>query len=604
MKRIAIISLVLLILTGAAIAEANSSPLIANVAGRTTVSLNGVWRAITDPFDVGRSGRFYKNYKPKDKHELVEYDFDSSPTMIVPGDWNSQRDNLFFYEGTVWYKKSFNYSKRPHTRVFVYFGAVTSRATVHLNGIEVGKHEGGYTAFNFEITDKLRDGENFFVVEVNNQRRKEAVPPPSTDWWNYGGITRDVELVEVPEVFIKNYKVQLAKGSTSELEGWIQLSGAAQPQPVTVEIPELGFKKTVTANADGYAEFRQSAKLKLWTPEDPKLYNVVVSTPGDSISDEIGFRTIETRGSKILLNGKPYFLRGISTHEEAPYRGGRAFSADDDRTLLGWAKELGCNFIRLAHYPHNENMTRLADRVGLLVWSEIPVYWDTDWTNPATLANAREQLRDNIARDQNRASVIFWSVGNETPTDPDRTTFLTKMATDAHQLDPARLVTAALNRMQHSEPQTRTVADPLAQQLDVLGINEYLGWYEGSLADTEKVQWKTTYDKPIIVSEFGASAPYGNHGEADARWTEEFQASFYEHHIKMWSRVSEFAGLSPWVLMDFRSPRRLLPGVQDYRNRKGLVSDRGERKKAFYTLQQYYHQLSSEAEAQSGSASK
>lgn len=592
MKRLGIIGLLLFILAGSALADPNSSNLIANVSGRTTISLNGVWRSITDPYDVGGSGRFYTNAKPKDKLDLVEYDFDSSPTLVVPGDWNSQRDNLFFYEGTVWYKKSFTYTKREHTRVFVYFGAVTSRATVYLNGVELGKHEGGYTPFNFEVTNKLRDGDNFFVVEVNNQRRKEAVPAPSTDWWNYGGITRDVLLVEVPDVFIKNYVVQLAKGSMADIQGWIQLSGSLQPQAVTVEIPEAGIKKTVTTDANGFAEFREPAKLKLWTPEDPKLYRVVISTAGDSIADEIGFRSIETRGSKILLNGKPYFLRGISTHEEAPYRGGRAFSVEDDRTLLGWAKELGCNFIRLAHYPHNEAMTRMADRLGLLVWSEIPVYWDTAWSNPATLANARDQLRDNIARDHNRASVILWSVANETPIEDARNEFLKTMAADARRLDPTRLVTAALNRTQHSEPQTRTMADPFAQHLDVLGINEYVGWYEGTLADTEKIQWKSVYDKPIVVSEFGASAPFGNHGPADTRWTEEFQASFYEHHIKMWSRVPELAGLSPWVLMDFRSPRRLLPGVQDYRNRKGLVSDRGEHKKAFYVLQQYYRTLS------------
>ena len=149
----------------------------------------------------------------------------------------------------------------------------------------------------------------------------------------------------------------------------------------------------------GRAEFHFPAKLDSGRPTHPKLYDVAVSSGADKVHDSIGFRTIETRGTQILLNGKPIFLRGIAMHEEAPVRGGRAFSPEDAQTLLGWAKDLGCNFVRLAHYPHNENMTRLADRMGMMVWSEIPVYWDIDWENPATLPNAENQLqRDDRAR--------------------------------------------------------------------------------------------------------------------------------------------------------------------------------------------------------------
>ncbi len=341
----------------------------------------------------------------------------------------------------------------------------------------------------------------------------------------------------------------------------------------------------------GTPSFRFPARLKLWSPADPKLYRVLVSGAGDSVEDEIGFRRIETRGTKILLNGEPLFLRGISMHEEAPFRGGRAFSPEDDATLLGWAKDLGCNFVRLAHYPHNEGMTRLADRLGLLVWSEVPVYWDNDWTNTATLENAQQQLRENIARDHNRAAVILWSIANETPVSPERTAFLHKLADEARQLDGTRLVTAATNRSEHTSATSRTVNDPLGEFLDVVGVNEYLGWYEGRLEDMDQMQWSTVYDKPIIISEFGAGAPYGNHGDADARWTEEYQVNLFQRQIAMLRRFSAVAGMSPWLLMDFRSPRRLLPGVQDYHNRKGLISDRGERKRAFYVLQKFYREL-------------
>jgi beta-glucuronidase len=568
--------------------SANASPTIANLEGRTLFSLNGSWKVIVDAYDTGFSSAFYLNKKPRDQRDRVEYNFDTAGTLKVPGDWNSQRSDLFFYEGTVWYERSFHYLKREHTRTLVWFGAANYKATVYLNGQPLGEHTGGFTPFDFEVTNKIRDGDNFLVVAVNNARRSDGVPALNTDFWNYGGLTRDVSLVEVPDLFIQDYFVQLAKGSASEVAGWVVLNGATGPQKVSVEIPEANIKQSVTTDGSGRAQFRFPARLDLWSPVSPKLYRVVLSAPEDKVEDSIGFRTIETRGKSILLNGKPIFLRGISLHEEAPFRGGRAFSVEDDQILLGWAKELGCNFVRLAHYPHNEAMVRLADRMGLLVWSEIPVYWAIDWQNPATLDNAEQQLEGLISRDHNRASVILWSIANETPNQPERLAFLKNLATTARELDSTRLVTAAMNTAVREGPSTRSVNDPLCEILDVLGVNEYIGWYEGRPEDADTTQWKTPYDKPLIISEFGAEALFGNHGDADTLWTEESQADLYKHQIKMLEQIPSLAGVSPWVLMDFRSPRRLLPGIQDYHNRKGLVSDRGERKEAFYVLQNFY----------------
>ena len=460
-----------------------------------------------------------------------------------------------------------------------------------LNGEELGEHEGGFTAFDFECTSLVRDGENSLIVEVNNVRRADGIPGIKFDWWNYGGITRDVALIEVPATFIQNYAVQLTRGSKDEISGWVQLNGTQDAQKISLEIPEAGVHETSASDVAGRATFHFHAKLDLWSPEHPKLYDVVLSSGGDKVRDQIGFRTIEVQGSKILLNGKPIFLRGISMHEEAPFREGRAFSSEDAQTLLGWVKELGCNFVRLAHYPHNENEIRWADRNGLLVWSEIPVYWDIDWTNPATLANAEAQLRDMIARDQNRAAIILWSVSNETPVKPERLTFLQQLAQDARELDATRLITSALNHVDETAPDVRTMADPLADGLDVVGLNEYLGWYWGRPEDADKLQWKSNWNKPLIVSEFGGGAIAGRHGDTDERWTEEYQESLFQHQLAMVQRMPNFAGMTPWVLMDFRSPLRMLPGVQDYHNRKGVVSNRGQRKLAFYTLQKFYTKM-------------
>ena len=580
-----------LLLASWAAAAITPSSLIANIPGRTTVSLDGAWHVIVDPFENGKE-RFSQDAKPKDKSDLVEYSFDLSPVLNVPGDWNTQREALMLYEGPVWYRREFNYRKREGTRVLVYFGAANYRAVFYLNGEKLGEHEGGFTPFNFEVTSALRDGGNFLIVEVNNTRRPDGVPGMRFDWWSYGGITRDVELVEVPEVFIQDYWVQLARGSENEVSGWVQVNGAKSSQKVTLEIPEAHVRESFSSDANGRASFRFTAKLELWSPEHPKLYDVILTSGGEIVRDQIGFRTIEVQGAKILLNGKPIFLRGISMHEEAPFREGRAFSPEDAQTLLGWVKELGCNFVRFAHYPHNENEIRLADRMGLLVWSEIPVYWDIDWSNPATMANAQAQLRDMIARDHNRAAVVLWSLSNETPVKPERLTFLKRLAQDVRELDSTRLITSALNHTDNTGADERTLSDPLGEVLDVLGLNEYLGWYGGRPEDADKLQWKLTWNKPLIVSEFGGGAPYGRHGDADERWTEEYQENLYQHQLGMVERMPNLAGMSPWVLMDFRSPLRMLPGVQDYHNRKGVISNRGQRKMAFYTLQKFYRKIS------------
>ena len=566
--------------------QTNASSLIANVSGRTAISLDGTWNTIIDPYETGLGSLFYENAKPKTKSDLVEYDFDRSPKLRVPGDWNTQRESLLFYEGVIWYQRYFSYQKRPHTRAFLYFGAANYQARVWLNRNKLGEHEGGFTPFDFEVTDKIADGENSVVVEVDNTRRADGVPGLHTDWWNYGGLTRGVQLIEVPETFIEDYAVHLAKNS-GQIEGWVQFNGPRQKNEVTVEIPEIHLKQTTLLDPAGRAVFGFPAKLELWSPENPKLYRVTISGEGDTVSDAIGFRTIQVRGTQILLNGKPLFLRGICLHEEAPFRSGRAFSAEDGGTLLNWAKELGANFVRLAHYPHNEEMIRLADRMGLLVWEEVPVYWDIEWQSPATLDNAKAQLRDVIARDQNRAAVALWSMSNETPISPERSAFLKTLAQYARQLDSTRLITSAMNRVEHAGD-TRIFNDPLGESMDVLGLNEYIGWYEGRPGDADRAQWKFAYGKPVIMSEFGGSAQYGLHGDAATRFTEEYQANLFQHQLAMVQRIPELAGISPWVLMDFRSPRRFLPGIQDYYNRKGLVSDRGQKKQAFYVLQKFY----------------
>jgi beta-glucuronidase len=525
----------------------------------------------------------------------VEYDFDHSGQLNVPGDWNTQRESLLFYEGSVWYKQTFDYAKPAQSRLFVHFGAANYQADVYLNGEPLGHHEGGFTPFDFEITGRVRPKDNFIIVKVNDSRGKEKVPTVNTDWWNYGGITRPVTLVEVPQTFIQDYSVQLDKGSIRKIKGWVQLDGAKLQQRVTIRIPEAGLSKVVQTDAKGRADISFDADLTLWSPEKPRLYKVEIAAETDQVTDSIGFRTIETKGTDILLNGKPVFLRGINIHEEAPLRPGRAWSEEDARTLLGWAKELGCNFVRLAHYPHNEAMLRMADQMGLMVWGEVPVYWTIQWENPETLHNAENQLKEMIARDHNRASLIIYSMANETPISDARNRFLRQLIQSAHSSDPTRLVSAALqsHEVARGDRIQVSIEDPIAQDLDILGNNEYVGWYTHVPEDADRMDWISAYNKPLIMSEFGADALFGNHGDALTRWSEEYQENVYQHQIAMLKRISFLRGTTPWILKDFRSPRRTLPGIQDYFNRKGLVSDHGEKKKAFLVLQKFYSEVKS-----------
>lgn len=593
--------MLLLLMTAITASLAQQVPQVGNILGRHTTSLNGKWHYIVDVQEEGyydyrmnptRWG-FFRNAKPQKPEDLIEYDFDKAEEMEIPSDWNTRDERLFFYEGTVWFYKKFSKPTPDPSlqgggkrRTLLYFGAVNYDAHVYVNGNHVGHHVGGFTPFNFDVTDQLKDGENFVIVKVDNKRHAEDVPTQIFDWWNYGGITRDVLLVDVPETYVENYSLQLLSLEGRRLGFTVKLNKAEPGRRVTLSIPELKIKKELTTTADGTASVFMKAKPQLWSPATPKLYKVDITMDGETISDEIGFRKIETRGKQILLNGEPIYLKGISIHEEKPYGGGRANSTEDAHTLLSWAKELGCNFVRLAHYPHNEYAVREAERMGILVWSEIPVYWTIAWKNFDTYKNAEAQLHDMIARDHNRANVIIWSIANETPHSAERDQFLGRLATYARSQDSTRLISMAMEVTGASNYHNR-LQDNMNKYVDVVSFNQYIGWYR-DVNDAPKMTWEIPYEKPVIISEFGGGAKAGYHGAQNQRWTEEFQENLYRQNCAMLDKIDGLAGTTPWILKDFRSPRRVLTGIQDYYNRKGLFSDNGQKKRAFYVLKEWY----------------
>ena len=585
MKRL---TLTLLWSLSAVLMTAETYPQIINISGRQSVSLDGEWQYIVDPQLVGFQKADYSPLPDRrtffadrsfaaEKTWLFENTFDGAPTLTVPGDWNTQDDKLYYYEGNLWYCRRFDYSPDKNNRVFLYFGAVNHRSEVAVNGKRIGNHEGGFTPFNFEVTDLLKKGRNSIVVLVDNTRRKDSAPSMTADWWNYGGITRSVALIETPKTFIRDYSVLLdkeviAKGRKNILPkrgiyGKVTLDGAAAGQQVKISIPELSAETVVAVDSSGVASFRMEARMELWSPENPKLYNVEISSGEDKVVDRIGFRYIETQGDRVLLNGEELFCRGVCLHEEAPFTSRRITSVEESRQLLEWAKEMNCNFVRLAHYPYNEDMIRLAEEMGLLVWEEIPLYWSIDWSNPATYSNA---------------------FANETPVSQERNDFLIGLLRYLRENDPTRLLSAAVLNKIKLEDGLWTIDDPITAYTDILSFNVYMGWYTRMEGFGDNMNWTFPQNKPVFISEFGGGALAGHHGDASEYFTEERQAYVYEENLKMFSRISSLCGTAPWILVDFRSPRRPMNGIQDEYNRKGLISEKGQKKMAFDIMRKWY----------------
>jgi beta-glucuronidase len=576
--------------------------LLVGVDRRSTTSLDGDWHYLVD---APPASQLYSNNGQINDHgyamnthpNLVgkhnqEYDFAAAPTIKVPGDWNSQVPQLFNFEGVLWYLRDFDAQPQPGTRTFLHIGAANYRSHVWVNQKRVCDHEGGYTPFDCEVTAMLHSGSNFVVIAVDSTRLVDGIPSVGIDWFNYGGLTREVSLVTVPQAFIDDYDVHLAHGpafdaANTQITGYVHMLNAPAGTAVTIDIPEAGAKANAKTDAEGKAPFSvNAAKLVLWSPDSPKLYKVHLTAGEDTLTDDIGFRDIRVDGTRILLNGKAIFLQGANMHSEAPVRGGRAWSQQDADTVFGYLKDLHANFVRLAHYPHDERMERTADRDGIMIWSEIPNWQRISFEKPEVYAKALSMLREMIRRDRNKASVILWSVSNETGNNPTRTKFLSDLVAEARKLDSTRLITSALlgprangNEMMQD--------DPLCDVLDVIGQNEYVGWYDMTPEQADSLHW-TFPQKPVLMSEFGAEAKFGNHGPIDQRWTEEQQVYVLQHQFNMLAKIPQLRGTIPWILMDFRSPGRNIPRLQDGYNRKGLISEKGEKKQAFSLVQKVY----------------
>ena len=557
------------------------------MGGRQTYSLNGEWHYAIDQYDTCLRQKWYlEQYFDKDGRSLpVDFSFQDWPTISLPCSVNTEKPELFWYEGPLVFTRTFSWDMQENMgkKVFLRIGAANYFSYIFLNGKYICKHEGGSTPFMWDVTEYLEKGNRILIVS-DNTRNHLFVPTENTDWFNYSGVYRDIELVALPTEYLKDLKVNLVPHSDfSQIR--IAAETSADSGLVTVEIPELQIATSMEIQ-NGKGEIVVEARPNLWSPETPILYDVTATFGQDKVVDRVGFREISVEGRDILLNGKKLFLRGVSVHEDSQFTG-KALRDEERLTIIRTAKELGANYLRLAHYPHHENMAKLCDEQGILLWEEIPVYWAIAFDNPATYNNARNQLEELMCRDFNRASVIIWSVGNENLDSDDRFRFMGNLADFAHQYDNTRMVSAACL----VDGETLSIKDRLAEKLDIIGVNEYIGWYSPNFEELPQLMNNSNPTKPVIISEFGADATPGLHGSVDDKGTEECQEAIYRKQIEVIRQIPYIKGITPWILFDFRCPRRTA-AIQGYYNRKGLVSsDRTYYKPAFSVLQSFYREF-------------
>lgn len=547
--------------------------------GREGQSLDGDWNFCVDLLDTGLRQKWFAMTPeaPEDRIEPWDYDPYMGETVPVPSCWQMQKEKWYFFEGSAWYTRPLEHDPMPGRRQVLRIGAAQYDCKVFLNGAFLGNHYGGSTPFCVELTEALRPGQNWLMLCVNNTRTLDRVPMRNTDWFNYGGVYREVTLFDLPEVVIRDLFVRLEGGA-------IRVSAEVDGECTTARfsIPELGIEADLPLQ-DGKGEITLAASPALWSPDTPKLYDVILSAGADQVQDRVGFRSITREGTEILLNGAPIFLRGISVHEDDATLG-KVSSEADIRRRFAHAKELGCNFLRLAHYPHHERAAEIADEMGLMLWEEVPVYWAIDFANPATRRDAENQLRELIRRDRNRASVIIWSVGNENPDTDARLDFMRGLAEIAKAEDLTRLTSAAC-LVNHAKLK---IEDRLAQHIDVIGLNEYYGWYEENFDELGEIGRNSAPDRPVVISETGADGDSTDQGPKRGLFSLAYQDEVYAKQIETLRGLDYVKGMSPWILYDFRVERR--QGIfQRGWNRKGLIAaDKATKKPAFHRLAAYY----------------
>lgn len=512
-------------------------------------------------------------------------------SIVLPHTWNAidgQDGGNDYYRGTCWYVKEFSKpDKNISDRVYLEFRGVAMIAEIYLNGEKISRHEGGYSTFRVEITEKLQD-ENVLVVSVNNENNT-IVYPQTADFTFYGGIYRDINMIIVPEVhFALDYcgtsglkvtpVVDLEeKKATVTVEAWVSGEASSVIFEVnndTIESPVTGYH----AEAEFIIE-----NVHLWEGvNDPYLYRAVASLDnGDCISTRFGCREYHIDPQKgFFLNGHPYLLRGVSRHQD--FKGvGNALTLEHHKKDMEIIKEIGATTLRLAHYQHAQEFYDLCDENGLIVWAEIP-YITMHMKDGR--GNTLSQMEELVVQNYNHPSIICWGLSNEitaaSAVDEDLLENHRLLNNLCHRLDSTRLTTMANVFMLEMD-------SPILEIPDINSYNLYFGWYLGELEQNDEFfdEYHEKYpDRAIGFSEYGADAnpQYQTVSPEKGDYTETYQAVYHEHILQMIEKRPWLWATHVWNLFDFAADGRD-EGGKHGENQKGLVTfDRKIKKDAFY----------------------
>ncbi|MGC8781168.1 MAG: beta-glucuronidase [Anaerolineae bacterium] len=583
---------------------------------RNLLDLSGFWAFQPDPAGIGeREGWFNGLPAPR--------------TIAVPASWNEQYSDLRDYLGTAWYGREF-YAPAGWRgqRVFVRVGSANYAARAWINGVYVGEHQGGHLPFAFEITDHVAwDRPNFIAIQVDAALTPTRVPPgnvqtgiggflrsypsASFDFFPYAGIQRPVLLYAVPAARIEDVTVVTElDGADGIVKVHVHQIGGDLAGKVVLQGDAASVAAALTFREGAAEAILRVPNARLWGPDDPYLYRLTLTLEEagratDRYALDIGIRTIAVDGDKLLLNGRPIFLKGFGKHEDFPVHG-RGLNLPlivKDAGLLRW---IGANSYRTSHYPYSEEAMQMADRAGFLIVDETPavgLFFDDGAEGiAARLAQCKQQVAELIARDKNHPSVIMWSIANEPIVSqggmaaamggPSRLhaaagPFFTELFELVRRLDPTRLVTV-------EAPIASGYVDWLAL-CDVLCIHRYTGWYtlsgqlEAALQSLAKDldQLHEQYRKPIAITEFGADTIAGAHGEPAEMWTEEYQVEMLRGYLDVAAARPFVVGMHVWNFADFKTGQSILRagGL----NRKGVFTRDRQPKMAAHLLRERWN---------------
>lgn len=544
----------------------------------------------------------------------------------LPHSWNSLDATDLepgYRRSGSWYKKNIDISLNSNAIYELYFEGINITSEIFMNGEKVGSHIGGYIGFTINVSNAIKNGTNEIVVRADNSYDPEVIPSQKSDFFIFGGITRDVWLQTKPKAHLSNLKYTTPKVSNENatLVGTVTVINATSDAKIKAILVDNDGKTVVEKEfsvTDNQAKisFDNISNPKLWDTENPNLYTIEVALIEndktiDKISDKVGFRWFAFKEyGAFFLNGKRLLLRGTHRHEE--HAGvGAAMSNEQHRADMELIKEMGTNFVRLAHYPQDPEIYKACDELGLLVWDELP--WcrggvGTDnWK-----ANTKNMLTEIIDQNYNRPSVIIWSLGNEMYWLPDFedggnkekiTEFLSELNDLAHKLDPTRKT--AIRKYYEG-----------AEIVDVFSPSIWSGWYSGSYKSYQKAidLYKKEY-KSFLHAEYGGSSHVGRHtenpitGEGEIQadgweeaitqndvaniaqigdWSENYIVDLFDWHLRISENDSTFVGNVQWAFKDFGTPLRPENAIP-YMNQKGLVDRAGNKKDAFYVFKSYWN---------------